>query len=512
MRRRALTWNRTAWLRAGIIAIMLLLGAVSAFAQRETLTMLTVNDVYELTPVEGWGGLAELMTMLKTERATATHHMTTVNGDFLSPSLMSAMLKGAQMIDLFNALGVDMVAFGNHEFDFGPDITMLRIAESKFPWLGTNVLGPDRKPFGSATATLTRQVGSLMVGFFGLLTPHTATLSSPGASVTLLPIVPAAQTAVETLRQAGADVIIALTHLTLDEDRQVARQVPGISLILGGHEHDPITWYEGNTLIHKSGYDAHYLGRIDLVIDKTTTEKGPRVTVTPSWRMLANYGITPDPQVAARVAEYTSRLDSELAQPLGQSQTALDSQRGEVRTRETTMGNLVADALREAMQAEVVLLNGGGIRGDRLYEPGTTLTRRDILRELPFGNVGVLLELPGSTLLAALEHGVSRVEAKAGQFPQVAGIRFVYNPRQPAGSRIVQATINGIPIDLTASYRVATNDYMFKGGDGYASLTTGKALVDTSGGTLLATIVMQYIAKHGTVAPQVEGRITVREE
>jgi 2',3'-cyclic-nucleotide 2'-phosphodiesterase (5'-nucleotidase family) len=228
--------------------------------------------------------------------------------------------------------------------------------------------------------------------------------------------------------------------------------------------------------------------------------------------MLANYGITPDPQVAARVAEYTSRLDSELAQPLGQSQTALDSQRGEVRTRETTMGNLVADALREAMQAEVVLLNGGGIRGDRLYEPGTTLTRRDILRELPFGNVGVLLELPGSTLLAALEHGVSRVEAKAGQFPQVAGIRFVYNPRQPAGSRIVQATINGIPIDLTASYRVATNDYMFKGGDGYASLTTGKALVDTSGGTLLATIVMQYIAKHGTVAPQVEGRITVREE
>ena len=74
--------------------------------------------------------------------------MTTVNGDFLSPSLMSALLKGAQMIDLFNALGVDMVAFGNHEFDFGPDITPVRMAESKFPWLSTNILGPDRKPFG----------------------------------------------------------------------------------------------------------------------------------------------------------------------------------------------------------------------------------------------------------------------------------------------------------------------------------------------------------------------------
>jgi 2',3'-cyclic-nucleotide 2'-phosphodiesterase (5'-nucleotidase family) len=507
-----MAWEHTAWLQASIVALVLWLGAVSAFAQRETLTILTINDVYEIAPVEGRGGLAELMTMLKTERATATHHMTTVNGDFLSPSLMSALLKGAQMIDLFNALGVDIVAFGNHEFDFGPDIAMVRMTESKFPWLSANVLGPDRKPFGSATATLTRQVGPFTVGFFGLLSPDTATLSSPGANVMFLPVIPAAQAAVEALRQAGADVIIALTHLTITEDRQLARQVPGISLILGGHEHDPITWYEDNTLIHKSGYDAHYLGRIDLVMDKTTTEKGPRVTVTPSWRMLANRGITPDPEVAARVAEYMAKLDSELAQPLGQSQTALNSQRGDVRTRETTMGNLIADALREALQAEAVLINGGGIRGDRLYEPGTVLTRRDILRELPFGNVGVLLELPGATLLAALEHGVSKVEAKAGQFPHVAGMRFVYDPHQPAGSRIVQATINGVPIDLTASYRVATIDYLFNGGDGYTSLSAGKPLVDTSGGILMATIVMQYIARHGTVAPQVEGRITVREE
>jgi 2',3'-cyclic-nucleotide 2'-phosphodiesterase (5'-nucleotidase family) len=504
--------KHTTWLQASIIALVLLLSAVSAFAQRETLTILTINDVYEIVPVQGRGGLAELMTMLKTERATATHHMTTVNGDFLSPSLMSALLKGAQMIDLFNALGVDIVAFGNHEFDFGPEITMVRMTESKFPWLSANVLGPDRKPFGSATATLTRQVGPFTVGFFGLLSPDTATLSSPGTNVTFLPVIPAAQAAVEALRQAGADVIIALTHLTIAEDRQLARQVPGISLILGGHEHDPITWYEDNTLIHKSGYDAHYLGRIDLVLDKTTMEKGPRVTVTPSWRMLANHGISPDPEVAARVAEYMAKLDSELAQPLGQSQTALNSQRGDVRTRETTMGNLLADALREALQAEAVLINGGGIRGDRLYEPGTPLTRRDILRELPFGNVGVLLELSGASLLAALEHGVSKVEAKAGQFPHVAGIRFVYNPRQPAGSRIVQATINGVPIDLTASYRVATIDYLLNGGDGYTSLSTGKPLVDTSGGILMATIVMQYIARHGTVAPQVEGRITIHEE
>src|SRR5438128_1921522 len=332
------------------LVIVIVLGTAPAFSQSATLTLLTVNDVYEVAPVQGQGGLAELMTLLRAERATATHHLTTVNGDFLSPSLMSSLFKGAQMVALFNTLGVDIVVFGNHEFDFGPEVTQQRMAESHFAWLGTNVLGPDGKPFGGALATMTRQVGTLTVGLFGMLTPETARLSSPGPTVTFAPVVPTAKTAVAALRQVGADVIIALTHLSIAEDRALAQQVPGISVILGGHEHDPITWYEGGTLIHKAGYDAHYLGRIDLTIEKKMTEKGPQVTVIPSWRMLVNRGVTPDPGVAAEVARYTAALDKELGQPLGQTQTALHSQTAEVRTRETAIGNLIADALREVLQ------------------------------------------------------------------------------------------------------------------------------------------------------------------
>ena len=259
-----------------IFLVCIALCPASALGQSATLTLLTVNDVYEITPVQGKGGLAELMTLLRAERATATHHLTTVNGDFLSPSIMSALLKGAQMIALFNAMGVDAVVFGNHEFDFGPEVTLQRMAEAKFIWLGTNVLGPDGKPFGGALATMTRQVGPVTVGLFGLLTPETARMSSPGPTVTFTPVVPTAQTAVEALRQAGADVIIALTHLSIAEDRVLAQQVPGISVILGGHDHEPITWYEDDTLIHKAGSDAHYLGRIDLTMEKQATERGPR--------------------------------------------------------------------------------------------------------------------------------------------------------------------------------------------------------------------------------------------
>jgi 2',3'-cyclic-nucleotide 2'-phosphodiesterase (5'-nucleotidase family) len=384
------------------------------------------------------------------------------------------------------------------------------MAESTFAWLGTNVLGPDRRPFGSALATLVRQVGGVTVGLFGVLTPDTMQLSSPGPEITFTPVIPAARAAVEALRQAGADVIIALTHLTIADDRDLARQVPGIHLILGGHEHDPITWMEGSTLIHKSGYDAHYLGRIDLAIDKKVTEQGPKVTVVPAWRMIPNRGVLADLAVAARIAGYTIRLGEELAQPLGQVQTSLDSQRDAVRTREATMGNLIADALRAALHADAALINGGGIRGDRLYAAGVTLTRQDILRELPFGNVGVLVEMAGADILAALEHGVSQVAEKAGRFPQVSGIRFVYDPHQPAGSRVQAATINGAPIDPMASYRLATSDYLLKGGDGYTSLSRGKPLVDTSGGTLMATMVMQYIATSGALAPQLEERIVAR--
>jgi 2',3'-cyclic-nucleotide 2'-phosphodiesterase (5'-nucleotidase family) len=317
---------------------------------------------------------------------------------------------------------------------------------------------------------------------------------------------------VETLRQAGADVIIALTHLSIAEDRVLAQQVPGISVILGGHDHEPITWYEDDTLILKAGSDAHYLGRIDLMMEKQATEKGPRVTVTPSWRMLANRGVTPDPSVAAEVARYTATLDQELSQPVGQTQTALNSQTAEVRTRETTMGNLVAEALREMLQADVALVNGGGIRGNRLYDAGTTLTRRNVLQELPFGNAAVLVELSGADLLAALENGVSQVEHKAGRFPQVAGLRLTYNPEKPAGSRVLAVQVGEKALDRTATYRVTTSDFLLKGGDGYSSLSRGKVLIDVSGGTLIATTVMRYITTKGSVAPQVDGRIVVRQE
>jgi 5'-nucleotidase/UDP-sugar diphosphatase len=120
----------------------------------------------------------------------------------------------------------------------------------------------------------------------------------------------------------------------------------------------------------------------------------------------------------------------------------------------------------------------------------------------------VLIELSGADLLAALENGVSQVEDTAGRFPQVSGMSYRYDASKPAGSRIVEVEVGGAPLEMGKIYKLATNDYVFGGGDGYAALTRGKPIIDAAGGTLMASMVMDYIAEQGEVAPQVEGRIT----
>jgi 2',3'-cyclic-nucleotide 2'-phosphodiesterase (5'-nucleotidase family) len=494
--------------RVALVLLLTLAWAGVAAADPVRITFLHTNDVYEIAPVGGQGGLAELGTLLKQERARSEHSITTFGGDLISPSLLSGLTKGSQMIDVMNRLGIDIAVPGNHEFDFGPQLLAERIKASRFPWLGTNVLGPDGKPAASTVATKMIEVAGYKIGFFGLLTPETDVLSSPGPEVTFAPMVETAAAAVKDLRAAGADLVVALTHENLADDRTLGRRVKGIDVILGGHDHDPMTIYEGGTLIVKAGHDADYLAVIDLELDRVEKRGKQVVEMLPTWRYLSTAGVAPDPEIQAVVDHYQALLDQDLGQPVGTTTVLLDSRRSTVRLAESNFGDLIADAMRAGVGAELALTNGGGIRGDRTYEPGTVLTRKNILTELPFGNVVMLIELSGADLLAALENGVSQVPEAAGRFPQVSGTAFSYDPAKPAGSRIVEVKVGNAPLDPGRIYKVATNEYIFGGGDGYTALGRGKPLIDASAATLMASMVMDYIAEQGKVAPKVEGRIT----
>ena len=474
-----------------------------------TITILHTNDVYEIDAEEGvGGGMAELMTVLEEARSASPNSITTFGGDLFSPSVMSALTKGEQMVDFYNRLGTDVAVLGNHEFDFGPEVALDRIMESEFPWLGTNVMGAGGRPALGTESELMIEKAGYKIGFFGVLAPETDELSSIGNNIQITPPIEAAATAVESLQGQGADIIIALTHDDLADDRRLLREVDGIDLLLGGHDHDPISIMEGGTLLAKTASDAHYLLAVDLHVARVTDDDEEVVKVLPTWRYIATAGVAPDPEIKGVVDAYNAELDKDLDVPVGTTTTALDSQRSTVRGEESTMGNLIADATRETLGADVAIANGGGIRGDRTYDAGTVLTRKDILSELPFGNTAVLIELSGADLLAALENGVSAVEDGAGRFPQVSGLRYAYDAAKAPGERVTEATVGDAPLDPKKTYTVATNDYIYGGGDGYEALTRGNAIIDPSGAVLLASVVMDYIEAQGEVAPEVESRIT----
>ena len=495
---------------ARLLASVVLVVSAAALAEPTKITFLHVNDVYEIAPRQGKGGFAPLMTLLERERGASPHAITTFGGDLFSPSVMSSLTLGAQMVEMMNAIGTDVAVVGNHEYDFGPEAAARNFAASAFPWLGANVLGPDGTPAGGLVATHVVERGGFRVGFFGVITPETDVLSSPGDGISFAPVMETARVSVETLRAEGAELIVALTHLDMAEDRALAAGVEGIHLILGGHDHVPIAFHESGVPIFKAGSDAHYLGVVDLHVEWEDRRGKISLAVLPEWRLVSTAGVAPHPGVQALVDKHEAMLDEELGVFIGTTSVELDTRRSRVRTGETNFGNLVAEAMRQGVGAEIGLTNGGGIRGDRTYAAGTTLTRKDILTELPFGNTVVLMELAGVDLEAALENGVSRVEDYAGRFPQIAGMTLVYDPNASPGSRVAEIRVGGAALDPAAVYIVATNDYMAGGGDGYAALGNGRLLIDASGATLMATMVMDYVEGKGTVAPAVDGRIRTR--
>ena len=495
-------YRHQTYLLATVAAGLTAAFAGTALAQSTNLTIFHVNDIYIID------NFPALRTLVDEGNAHADHSLVTVGGDFLSPSVLSGLDQGENMITMFNALGVDYAVFGNHEFDFGPDIAVERIGQSDFPWLGTNVLGADGEPFGGSIALATEQVGDYTVGLFGVLTPDTVELSSTGPNVNITDVVEASEAAIAALQEQGADVIIALTHLDLSDDRMLARTVDGIDVILGGHDHDPMTIYENEVLIHKSGEDGEFLGTLEIAIETVEGRNGPVVEVTPvAWNMVTTAGVEPDAAVQEIVDDFNAMLDDELNVVIGTTDTELVSLRGSVRGEETTMGNLIADAMRAGVGAQIGFTNGGGIRADTTYPPGTELTRRDILSELPFGNVTVLIQMTGAEIREALENGVRQVEDVAGRFPHVSGMTFTFDREAAPGSRVLEILVDGQPINGDEVYTVATNDYSAGGGDGYSVMSGAPRVIDASGATYMATMVMDHISAAGSVAPEIEGRI-----
>lgn len=467
--------------------------------------------MHQIDQQEGKGGFPKLMSLLKQERAANPNTLTTFGGDLISPSILSALTQGSQMIELMDAVGLQYAVPGNHEFDFGPAVFAQHIKASEAVWLAANLRRVDGNPIEGIVDHAMVEIDGMKIGMFGVITPETVTLSSPGDVYLFSDPVATARSQVETLKAQGADFIVAFTHLDWEKDRDLARQVPGIGLVLAGHDHIAASMFVGDTLLVQAGEEAYWLAVVDVVLEYVE-KRGKKTLVTNyEWHMRSTLGVEGDAGIAAQVQAYNDLLDAKLNIVVGKTAMRLDTRRETVRTGESAFANVIADAMRVSVDADVALTNGGGIRGDTVYESGTDITRKMVLTELPFGNVTVKLEISGKVLLAALENGVAKVENIRGQFPHVSGMSYVFDPAQPVGHRIVSVKVGNEVLDPEAMYTLATNDYVARGGDNFGMLRGLKRLIDTSAGTLMASAVMHYIESRGTIAPQLEGRIATRK-
>ncbi len=488
-----------------------------AHAQTARITFILVNDIYLMNEEEGpdgkkRGGFPRLAAVVKAEREKAEKSggraVFVHAGDTLSPSLLSGIDRGYHIIQLLNMIPPDIFVPGNHEFDFGKDVFLQRMKEAKFPLFAANMRNADGTPLPGYQDRALLDVDGVRIGLTGQALTETPQVSNSG-DVRFSPLVASVREQTETLRSEGADFTVAVVHAPRVQDVELFTG-RAADLILTGHDHDLFLDYDGRTAIVESSHDAHYVTMIDLTI-RVGMSEGRRVTSWfPKFRVVDTADVEPDPAVLAVVRGYEAELSKELDVAIATTAVQLDSRTATMRTSEAAIGNLFSDAIRATTESDVAITNGGGIRGEKVYPPGTAITRRDVLAEFPFGNHVVVLDVSGEALRAALENGISLLPNTAGRFPQISGMRFEADLSKPAGQRVLSVRVGDAPLDENRIYKLATNDFLARGSDGYTMFRDAKRLIPDADGPLMANEVMVYLKKVGTVKTGVEGRIVFK--
>ncbi|MCC7348639.1 MAG: bifunctional metallophosphatase/5'-nucleotidase [Variibacter sp.] len=476
-------------------------------------TFLLTNDIYLMGDQpfpdgKRRGGFARLAAVVKAERAKGGHVIFAHGGDTLSPSLMSGFDRGAHIIALTNMIRPDIFVAGNHEFDFGKQTFLQRMAEAVFPLFGANLRGPDGAPLPATKDRAIVDFAGVRIGLTGLVFDRSDRVSSP-EDLQFRPTIDIAREQAEALRQEGADFVVAVMHAERG-DSLALQMGRAADLILTGHTHDLFVNFDGQSAIVESGYDGHYVTAIDIDI-RVQESGGRRATVWwPQFRIIDTADVAPDPEVAAQVARYEADFAREMDVVIGTTAVELDSRNATVRTREAAIGNLFADAMRLSTRSDAALINGGGIRAGKVYPAGAAITRRDIMAELPFNNRVVVVQLSGADLWRALENGLTQLPLASGRFPQVSGLQVDYAPARAPGARVTAMQVDGAPLDPARLYRVAILDFLANGGDDYTMLRDAQRITPDNDAPLLATEVMSHIERLGAVRTVVEGRLRAR--
>ncbi len=497
-------------LRKLLVALCLVFafaGLASPAAAQRKITFVLVSDIYKMSEVNGRGGFARITGALNAERARGGKTIVVHAGDALSPCLMCSFDQGEHVIDIMNRMNFDVFVPGNHEFDFGKATYLKRMAEARFPIYAANLRGPDGAPLPGHRDHTIIDVDGVKVAIVGLTAQDAPEKSNPG-DLKIAPVEATLARIAAELRKQGAHVVVGVVHAARPIDNPI-HDKGIVDVLLSGDDHDIRYIYNGKSVLMEGGEDGLYVLALDLVFDDKPSPTG-RIGWVPKVRIIDTADVTPDAEIARRVAHYEALRSRELDVELATLAAPLDSRSATVRGGEAGWGNLITDAVRAATNADLAIMNGGGIRGGVRFDAGQRLTRRHVLAELPFGNKTLAFRLTGAELKAALEHGYAAFPRPSGEFLHLSGGRVVIDTSRKPGERVVDFTIGGKPVDPRAYYTVAASDFFLRGGDGFRQFTESALRTRVEDAQLIANDVMIHVRKLGMVNAAPEGRVVAK--
>ncbi|WP_372573257.1 bifunctional metallophosphatase/5'-nucleotidase [Ruegeria jejuensis] len=477
-------------------------------------------DAEDESAGECFGGVARIKSMVDARRdALAGENVLLLDaGDPFQGSLFYTTYKGAAEAEFMEAIGYDVMAVGNHEFDDGPEGLATFIDAVSFPVISGNLdLSSSAELKDKVGNHVVLDIGGQKIGIVSALATDTVDTSSPGKDVVFQDEIDSLSADVAALQDEGVDIVIALTHVGLAKDLEIAEKVPGLDLVVGGHSHTLLSNQDedaagaypamvGDVPVVQAYAYSKYLGEITLTFD----DDGNLISAE-GEPILLDASVEPDADIAARVAEMGAPIEEMKQRVVASTADSVEGNRDVCRVQECAMGNLVADAMLDRVADQgvtIAIANAGGLRAS--IDPGE-VTMGEVLTVLPFQNTLSTFEISGQGVIDALENGVSQVEEVKGRFPQVAGLSFTWDPSAaPNEGRITEVMVAGAdgftPIDPAQTYLVVTNNYVRNGGDGY-KVFSGDDKNAYDFGPDLADVTAEYLAANSPYQPYTDGRI-----
>jgi 5'-nucleotidase len=480
----------------------------------------------EETKNECFGGAARLKNAIDQTRAgLAGKNVLLLNaGDNFQGSLFYTTYKGAAEAEFLNLMKFDAMTVGNHEFDDSEDGLKIFLDKVQFPVVTANVLASYKSVIKDRIVpSLVLDVGGQKVGIVGAVANDTDELATPGPNIMIGIDDKAIGDEVQKLKAQGINKIIALTHVGYPRDLAVIAKIPDVDIVVGGHSHSLLSNTDKSAAgpyptmvdnpggykvpVVQAGSYSKYLGDLDVVFDDSgvvKSAKGDPILIDSSFK--------PDEAVAARIKELGAPIEALKQKVVGSTAGPVDGSRDTCRAKECEMGNLVADAMLDRVKdqgVQIAFANGGGLRASI---DGGDVSMGEVLTVLPFQNSLATFQLKGEDVVAALESGLSQIEEGKGRFPQVAGMKYSFDPSKPPGARVVSVEVaegtGFVPLDKAKTYGVVANNYTRAGGDGY-DVFRDKATNAYDFGPSLEDTTAAYIGKHSPYKPFLDGRIMV---